>query len=134
MMTTTETMNMPTKMKHPFGRKATEPSRPKNSKSTTKTNRAEAHGAVQRLAGADARKKPTASANLRSKSRFWPRTRLSLGFAAAKVDSMLFLAVIARIAQPRESQSNDLLALSRVGHAGLTVITLVYVLLTVWQR
>ena len=47
---------------------------------------------------------------------------------------MLFLAVIARIAQPRESQSNDLLALSRVGHAGLTVITLVYVLLSLWQR
>ncbi len=72
--------------------------------------------------------------NMRCESRFWLRTRLSLGFAAAKVDSMLFLAVIARIAQPRESQSNDLLALSRVGHAGLTVITLVYVLLTVWQR
>jgi hypothetical protein len=71
---------------------------------------------------------------MRSESRFCPRARLSLGFEAAKVDSMLFLAVIARIAQPRESQSNDLLALSRVGHAGLTVITLVYVLLSLWQR
>jgi hypothetical protein len=77
---------------------------------------------------------PRAIANMRSESRFCPRARLSLAFAAAKVDSMLFLAVIARIAQPRESQSNDLLALSRVGHAGLTVITLVYVLLTLWQR
>jgi hypothetical protein len=57
-----------------------------------------------------------------------------LRFAAAKVDSMLFLAAIARIARPPESESNDLLALSRVGHAGLTVITLVYVLLTLWQR
>jgi hypothetical protein len=72
--------------------------------------------------------------NMRSESRFCPRARLSLGFVAAKVDSMLFLAFIARIAQPRESQSNDLLALSRVGHAGLTVITLVYVLLSVWQQ
>jgi hypothetical protein len=71
---------------------------------------------------------------MRSESRFWPRARLSLRFAATKVDSMLFLAVIARIARPRESESNDLLALSRVGHAGLTVITLVYVLLTLWQR
>jgi hypothetical protein len=55
-------------------------------------------------------------------------------FAADKVDSMLFLAVIARIARPRESESNDLLALSRVGHAGLTVITLVYVLLILWRQ
>jgi hypothetical protein len=51
-----------------------------------------------------------------------------------KVDSMLFLAVISRISRPRESESNDLLALSRVGHAGLTVITLVYLLLVLWQR
>jgi hypothetical protein len=47
---------------------------------------------------------------------------------------MLCLAAIARFTTPRESESNDLLALSRVGHAGLTVITLVYVLLTLWQR
>src|ERR1700722_19585929 len=71
---------------------------------------------------------------LRGESRFWPRTRLSLVFAADKVDSMLFLAVIARIARPRESESNDLLALSRVGHAGLTVITLVYVLVILWRQ
>jgi hypothetical protein len=55
-------------------------------------------------------------------------------FAADKVDSMLFLAVIARIARPREFESNDLLALSRVGHAGLTVITLVYVLVILWRQ
>jgi hypothetical protein len=47
---------------------------------------------------------------------------------------MLFLAAIARIAQPREGQSNDLLVHSRVGHAGLTVITLVYVLLMLWRQ
>jgi hypothetical protein len=71
---------------------------------------------------------------MREESRFWQRARLSLGFAAAKVDSMLFLAAIARIATPRESQPNDLLAQSRIGHAGLTVITLVYVLIILWQR
>jgi hypothetical protein len=79
-------------------------------------------------------KNPRANTNMRSESRFWPRARLSLRFAAAKVDSMLFLAAIARIARPRESRSIDLLALSRVGHAGLTVITLVYVLLILWRQ
>jgi hypothetical protein len=47
---------------------------------------------------------------------------------------MLFLAAIARFTTPRESESNDLLALSRVGHAGLTVITLVYVLVIFWRQ
>lgn len=47
---------------------------------------------------------------------------------------MLFLAAIARLALPRERESNDLLVLSRVGHVGLTVIALVYVLLTLWQQ
>ena len=75
-----------------------------------------------------------ANTNMRNKSRFCRRARLSLGFAAAKVDSMLFLAAIAQIASPRESQPNDLLARSRIGHAGLTVITLVYVLVIWWQR
>jgi hypothetical protein len=42
---------------------------------------------------------------------------------------MLFLAAIARVTTPREYESNDLLALSRIGHAGLTIIALVYVLL-----
>jgi hypothetical protein len=71
---------------------------------------------------------------MRRESRFWRRARLSWGFAAAKVDSMLFLAAIARIAAPREPQPNDLLAQSRIGLAGLTVITLVYVLIILWQR
>jgi hypothetical protein len=71
---------------------------------------------------------------MQSGSRFWPRGRLSFGFAAAKVDSMLILAAVAQIATPRESQPNDLLAQSRIGHAGLTVITLVYVLVMLWQR
>ena len=47
---------------------------------------------------------------------------------------MLFLSAIARFAQPREPQSNDLLVESRLGHAGLTVIALVYVLITLWQH
>ncbi len=46
---------------------------------------------------------------------------------------MLFLAAIARLAQPRE-ESHDLLVQSRLGHAGLTVIALIYALITLWQR
>jgi hypothetical protein len=57
-----------------------------------------------------------------------------LGFATAKVDSMLFLAAINRIAQPREAQTNDLLVQSRLGHVGLTVVALIYVLVTMWQQ
>jgi hypothetical protein len=74
------------------------------------------------------------NANLRSESRFCRWARLSLGFPAPKVDSMLFLAAIARFTTPQESESNDLLVQSRLGHAGLTVITLVYVLVILWQR
>jgi hypothetical protein len=47
---------------------------------------------------------------------------------------MLFLAAIARFARPPEPQSNDLLVHSRLGHVGLTVIALVYVLVTLWQQ
>ena len=47
---------------------------------------------------------------------------------------MLFLAAIARLSEPREGHSNDLLVQSRVGHAGLTVIALIYVLVTLWQQ
>jgi hypothetical protein len=47
---------------------------------------------------------------------------------------MLFLAAIARLALPREPQSNDLPAQSRLGHVGLTVIALVYVLVTLWRQ
>jgi hypothetical protein len=47
---------------------------------------------------------------------------------------MLLLTAIVRLASPGQPQSDDLLAQSRVGHMGLTVITLVYVLVTLWQR
>ena len=48
---------------------------------------------------------------------------------------MLFLAAIARLAARREpSSSHDLLVQSRLGYAGLTVIAMVYVLITLWQR
>jgi hypothetical protein len=47
---------------------------------------------------------------------------------------MLFLAVIARLGSPREYQSNDLLVRSRLGHMGLTIIALVYVLISLWQQ
>jgi hypothetical protein len=47
---------------------------------------------------------------------------------------MLFLAAIVRLTVPRESESNDLLVQSRLGNAGLTVITLVYVLIVLWRQ
>jgi hypothetical protein len=52
----------------------------------------------------------------------------------AKVDIMLFLAAITRLAEPRQAPSNDLLVESRLGHLGLTVIALIYVLVTLWQQ
>ena len=49
---------------------------------------------------------------------------------------MLFLAAILRLSPPQQSTGNDLLAQMRLrlGHLGLTVIALVYVLVTFWQR
>ncbi len=48
---------------------------------------------------------------------------------------MLFLAAILRLSLPPESRPNDLLAQMhlRLGHMGLTVIALVFVLLTFWK-
>lgn len=48
---------------------------------------------------------------------------------------MLFLAAILRFSLP-QPQPNDLLAQVRLrlGHVGLTIIALVYVLITFWQR
>jgi hypothetical protein len=48
---------------------------------------------------------------------------------------MLLLAAIHRIWTPRETEVNDLLAAPRaaLGHLGLTVIALVFVLLTFWK-
>jgi hypothetical protein len=59
-----------------------------------------------------------------------------LGFAPKKGYAMLFLAAISRVIVPREpeSQSGDLSVRSRLGHVGLTVIALVYVLVSLWQR
>jgi hypothetical protein len=49
---------------------------------------------------------------------------------------MLSLTAILRVWQPREAEPNDLLAgtRQRLGHLGLTVIALVFVLITLWQR
>jgi hypothetical protein len=47
---------------------------------------------------------------------------------------MLFLSAIVRLTVPRESQSNDLLVQSRLGNAGLTVITLIYILVVFWRQ
>jgi hypothetical protein len=56
------------------------------------------------------------------------------GVCSPKVDTMLFLAAITRLAEPRQAPSNDLLVESRLGHLGLTVIALIYVLVTLWQQ
>jgi hypothetical protein len=49
---------------------------------------------------------------------------------------MLLLTAILRVWSPREPGPNDLLAgiRMRIGHLGLTIIALVYVLITFWQR
>jgi hypothetical protein len=51
------------------------------------------------------------------------------------LEAMLFLAAFHRIWTPREPEANDLLAASRaaMGHLGLTVIALVFVLITFWK-
>jgi hypothetical protein len=50
--------------------------------------------------------------------------------------TMLLLTAILRVWMPRDPKPNDLLAgiRLRVGHLGLTIIALVYVLITIWQR
>ncbi len=49
---------------------------------------------------------------------------------------MLLLSAILRVWLPREIEPNDLLAETRlrVGHVGLTIIALVFVLVDLWQR
>ena len=49
---------------------------------------------------------------------------------------MLFLSAFLHLSTPREVGPNDLLAESRqrMGHVGLTVIALVFVLVTFWQH
>ena len=59
-------------------------------------------------------------------------TLFSLG--ATILVGMLFLSAFARIVPP-ESEPNDLLAQSRatLGHVGLTIIAIVFVLVTFWK-
>jgi hypothetical protein len=49
---------------------------------------------------------------------------------------MLFLSAFIRFQPAAEPQPNDLLAEAhlRLGHIGFTVIALVFVLLSLWQR
>ncbi len=49
---------------------------------------------------------------------------------------MLLLSTILRVWLPPEPRPNDLLApaLQRLGHLGLTVIALVFVLVSFWQH
>ena len=53
-----------------------------------------------------------------------------------KVSHMLLLTAILRVWLPREPAANDLLAETRLrlGHVGLTIIALVFILVTYWQR
>jgi hypothetical protein len=48
---------------------------------------------------------------------------------------MLFLAALTSLRPPREDEANDLLAQQHaaLGHLGLTVIALVFVVLTFWK-
>jgi hypothetical protein len=59
-------------------------------------------------------------------------TFLSVG--ALILVGMLFLSAFARIV-PQKSQPNDLLAQTRaaLGHLGLTIIAVVFVLVTFWK-
>ena len=49
---------------------------------------------------------------------------------------MLFLSALLHLSAPRDIEPNDLLAEARyrMGHVGLTVIALVFVLVTFWQH
>jgi hypothetical protein len=49
---------------------------------------------------------------------------------------MLFFAAFHRIWTPQEPTANDLLARARaaIGHVGLTIIALVFVLLNFWNH
>jgi uncharacterized membrane protein len=57
-----------------------------------------------------------------------------LSFGAIILGAMLFLSAFARLAQP-EPEANDLLAQSRaaLGHLGLAIIAMVFILLTFWK-
>jgi hypothetical protein len=57
-----------------------------------------------------------------------------LSVAAIILMGMLFLSAFARIV-PQESEPNDLLAQPRaaLGHLGLTIIAVVFVLVTFWK-
>ena len=59
-----------------------------------------------------------------------------LGITSRLGPCMLLLTAILRVSASREPEANDLLAeaRSRIGHLGLTVIALVYILVTFWQR
>ena len=49
---------------------------------------------------------------------------------------MLLMIAILRVWLPDEPAANDLLAQTRLrlGHVGLTIIALVFILVTFWQR
>jgi hypothetical protein len=62
-------------------------------------------------------------------------TLITLFFSGATIlMAMLFLSAFARMV-PREPEANDLLAESRaaLGHLGLTVIAIVFILVTFWK-
>jgi hypothetical protein len=54
---------------------------------------------------------------------------------ATILEGMLFLAAITRLQPPREDRPHDLLAEAHaaLGHLGLTIIAVVFVILTFWK-
>jgi hypothetical protein len=60
----------------------------------------------------------------------------NVGIPNSKVARMLLLTAILRVWLAPEPKPNDLLAEARqrIGHVGLTVIALVFILVTFWQR
>jgi hypothetical protein len=64
------------------------------------------------------------------------RQAIIVGIRKRQGRTMLLLTAILRIWLPRDPEPNDLLAgiRSRIGHLGLTIIALVYVLISFWQR
>jgi hypothetical protein len=62
---------------------------------------------------------------------------ITLLLCAARLSlRMIFIAAIVRLSPRPEPPPNDLLAQTRLrlGHLGFVIITLVFVLVTLWQR
>jgi hypothetical protein len=82
-------------------------------------------------------RKSNLSRQFRRSNRLCKRDVIRITFLSAGaiiLGGMLFLSAFARLI-PREPEANDLLAESHatLGHAGLTIIAIVFVLVTFWK-